>query len=57
MAKLTMSLSTELVLKDQEWFWSKKWQAMECEADEADANGDYIDFEDADEAIKYLNNL
>jgi len=50
-------LAPEGVPKDQLWFWSKEWQAKEKEADQAEANGDYVEFEDVDEAINYLNNL
>ncbi len=42
---------------DQSWFWSKEWQAKEKEADEAEANGEYVEFNEADEAINYLNSL
>lgn len=29
----------KLIPKDQEWFWTKEWQVMEKEADEAIAKG------------------
>ena len=35
-------LPKKLVPKDQEWFWSKEWQEMEKEADEAIAKGETI---------------
>lgn len=47
----------EGVPEDQKWFWTSEWQAMEREADEAEARGDYIEFENEDEAIKYLQSL
>jgi len=40
---------------DQKWFWSKEWQAMEREADEALATGEYVEFDNMDEAIEYLH--
>ena len=43
------------VPEDQSWFWTRKWQAMEREADKAVANGDYVEFEDIDEGINYLH--
>lgn len=52
-----MSKTTIFTSSDQEWFWSKKWQAMEHEADEAEANGEYADFENVNKAVEYLSNL
>ena len=45
------------VPEDQKWFWTKEWQKMEQEADEDITNGDYVEFEDMNEAINYLKNL
>jgi AbrB family looped-hinge helix DNA binding protein len=45
----------KLVSKEQEWFWSKEWQQMEKEADEAIQEGNIIGpFTNADDAIKAL---
>jgi antitoxin MazE len=45
----------KLVPKDQEWFWTKEWQEMEKEADEAIAKGETIGpFSKASDAIKAL---
>lgn len=45
----------KLVPKDQEWFWSKEWQEMEKEADEAIAKGETVGpFSKASDAIKAL---
>jgi AbrB family looped-hinge helix DNA binding protein len=45
----------KLVPKDQEWFWSKEWQKMEKEADEAIAKGETIGpFLKASDAVKAL---
>jgi hypothetical protein len=43
------------VPEDQTWFWTDEWQAMEREADEAIESGEYIEFENIDEATKYLH--
>jgi hypothetical protein len=43
------------VPEDQAWFWTKEWQAMEREVDEALAKGDYVEFQNIDEAIRYLH--
>lgn len=40
---------------DQRWFWTPEWQAGEREAEEALANGDYVEFNTAEEAIAYLH--
>lgn len=40
---------------DQAWFWTPEWQAMEKEADEAYANGDFFEFDNVDDAIKFLH--
>ena len=45
----------QLIPKDQAWFWSQRWQALEREADRALAQGDYDEFEDVDEAITWLH--
>lgn len=45
----------KLVPKDQEWFWSREWQEMEKEADEAIAQGEVIGpFSKASDAIEAL---
>lgn len=48
-------LAPEGVPQDQLWFWSKEWQAKEKEADEDYANGDFVEFDNAKDAIKYLH--
>ena len=40
---------------DQSWYWSKKWQAMEREADEAEANGDFVEFDNVEDLIADLH--
>ena len=45
----------KLISRDQEWFWSKEWQAKEKEADEAISRGEVSQiFENADDLIKHL---
>jgi AbrB family looped-hinge helix DNA binding protein len=45
----------KLVVKDQEWFWSKEWQEKEKEADEAIAKGDISGpFSKASDALRAL---
>lgn len=45
-----------LIPRDQAWYWTKEWQAMEREADEAIASGDLSPvFETAEDAIRYLD--
>ena len=43
------------VPKDQEWFWSKEWQRMEKEVNEALAKGEYQDFDNVDDLIEELH--
>jgi len=45
----------KLVAKDQEWFWTKEWQGMEREADEAITKGEITGpFSKATDALKAL---
>jgi antitoxin MazE len=45
----------KLVPRDQAWFWSKKWQEREQEADEAIAKGELSGpFESVDDLIQHL---
>jgi antitoxin MazE len=44
-----------LVPKEQLWFWTPEWQAMEREVDEALAGGHYKQAASADELLKELN--
>ena len=44
-----------LVPRDQAWFWTREWQEMERDADEAIARGDVSGpFQTADEAVRHL---
>ena len=45
----------QLVPRDQAWFWTREWQEMEREADEAIEKGEVSGpFESAEELIKHL---
>jgi len=41
--------------KSQAWFWTKEWQAGEREADEALAQGKYVEFDNIEDAIAELH--
>ena len=45
----------KMIDKSQTWFWTKKWQDMEKEADEAIRKGETEEFEDVEDLIKDLN--
>ncbi len=47
----------KLIPRDQAWFWTPEWQAMEREADEAIAAGELSPrFSSAKDLIEYLEN-
>jgi hypothetical protein len=39
---------------DQAWYWSTEWQTMEQEADRNRVEGDYEEFETADDFVASL---
>ena len=45
----------KLVDKEQAWFWTRKWQQGEMEAEEDIKAGRLHDFENAGRAIEYLH--
>jgi len=45
----------EMTRGGQEWFWSEDWQAGEREAQADLAGGRVRQFENAEEAIRFLN--
>jgi AbrB family looped-hinge helix DNA binding protein len=45
----------KLIDKDQAWFWTKRWQEGEKEAEEDIRAGRVHDFPDAESAIAYLH--
>lgn len=40
---------------EQAWFWTEKWQKAMQESQNDYDNGNYVEFENMDDAIKYLN--
>ena len=53
-AEQVISLWEEIVVADQEWYWSPEGQAMEAEADAELATGQYDDFATMDDLIADL---
>jgi AbrB family looped-hinge helix DNA binding protein len=45
----------QLIDPTQAWFWTERWQKAEMESRRDYENGDFVEFENMDEAIKYLN--
>lgn len=45
----------ESVADSQAWYWTKMWQALEREADDALAKGDYQEFDSAEALITDLH--
>ena len=45
----------QTVPPDQAWFWTERWQKAEMESRQDYLKGDFVEFENADDAIKYLN--
>jgi antitoxin MazE len=43
-----------VIEKSQAYFWTKRWQEGEKEAETAKEKGSYKDFKKADEAVKWL---
>ena len=48
-------LKPKKVPKSQAWYWSKKWQEWERQADEQLARGEYKEFDSIDELIADLH--
>lgn len=40
---------------EQAWFWTERWQKMEREVNEDIAAGNLLEFENAEDFIKYLH--
>ena len=47
----------ESIGASQSWYWSEEWQAMEREADDALAKGEYREFDNAEGLIADLHAL
>ena len=45
----------KLIDKSQAWYWTEEWQKGEREADEDIAAGRYEDFDNIEDAIRYLH--
>jgi len=45
----------ESITNSQSWYWTKMWQEMEREADDALAKGDYREFDSAEALIDDLH--
>ena len=43
-----------VIEKSQAYFWTKDWQEGERQAEQAKRTGQYEEFDDADEAVKWL---
>ncbi len=46
----------KLIDKDQAWFWTKEWQEGEMEAEEDLRKGRYNDFDNIEDALRWLKN-
>ena len=42
---------------EQAWFWTEKWQKATQESIRDYENGDYVEFDDIESAIRYLDEL
>lgn len=47
----------QVVDPEQSWFWTKKWQQAERESRADYENGDYFEFDNTEEAIRFLDKL
>lgn len=57
-SNLLRELATERVLPladDQSWYWTDAWQSMEAEADSAQKQGEYVDFNNVNDAVEFLH--
>jgi hypothetical protein len=56
MKKPRLEQGDSRIPRDQAWYWTKEWQEVEREADEAIRSGTLSPvFETAEEAIRYLH--
>ena len=42
---------------EQAWFWTERWQKAEIESRQDYINSNFVEFEDVESAIRYLNDL
>ncbi len=40
---------------EQAWFWTERWQKMERESRQDYENGDYVEFDNIEDAINHLH--
>ncbi len=45
----------QIIDPEQAWFWTERWQKAEMESRRDYLNGDYLEFDNAEDAIKHLN--
>jgi len=53
--ELARRLNEEAIFNDQSWYWTSEWQVAEKEADEDIAAGRVHQFNNVNEAIKFLH--
>ena len=42
---------------EQAWFWTERWQKAEMESRQDYLNGDFVEFDDVESAIRFLDEL
>lgn len=47
----------QIIDPEQAWFWTERWQKAEMESRRDYLNGDFFEFDDAESAIRFLNEL
>ena len=47
----------QVVDPEQSWFWTKKWQQAERESRADYEKGEYFEFDNTTEAVRFLNQL
>ena len=55
LAREISQVKRESITNSQSWYWTKMWQEMEREADDALAKGDYREFDSAEALIDDLH--
>ncbi|MBV6342635.1 antitoxin family protein [Candidatus Magnetobacterium casense] len=51
---MEVNITIENIEDSHAYFWTKEWQEKEREADEALTNGEYVEFDNAETAYKWL---
>ena len=47
----------QMIDPTQAWFWTERWQKAEIESRQDYLNGNFVEFDDMDKAIRFLNEL